>query len=269
MYPFQSMESISIYIAITVCIVLVVIVQMNPLKVAFQFMKYLVRRKMFLSHLVLVIAILYVNKLELLVENSMQLSYDLTPFVYSIEGSVSTILQHMWQSPILTFFFTYLYTVMLPTLLIGSIFIYSYKQDHTMYYAACYAITINYLVAIPFYLFFPVDEVWYFLQPDAKLLIVDAFPTFEQEYRPFSGLDNCFPSLHTSLSITMAFLAYRSSFKAWGYFAIITASLIVISIFYLGIHWISDMLAGCLLGYGAARIGYWLANTKFPLGRTH
>ncbi|WP_410772576.1 phosphatase PAP2 family protein [Fontibacillus sp. BL9] len=51
----------------------------------------------------------------------------------------------------------------------------------------------------------------------------------------------------TSISITIAFLAVRSGNRRWGFFASISAVIIVFSIFYLGIHWLSDMLGGLFL----------------------
>lgn len=260
MYPFQSMNSVSIYIAITVILLLVCLLRMNPLRVAGTFVLTMFRNRTYLFHLVAVLTILYLNKFQLALENSWQFPYDFTSFIFELEGSISAFFQHAFEHRWVTFLFSYFYVMVFPSLMIVSVLLYVYTQKKYLFHATCYAIMINYLVAIPFYLFFPVNEVWYHLQPDVRLLIVDVFPTFEQAYRPLSGLNNCFPSLHTSLSVTLAILAYRSEIKPWRIFAICSAIVIIVSIFYLGIHWVVDMIAGTILGIFAAHWGYKLAH---------
>lgn len=90
--------------------------------------------------------------------------------------------------------------------------------------------------------------------------MLDVFPKFEQEYRPLSGLNNCFPSLHTSISVTMALLAFRSGNRRWMVITSISAVVIVFGIFYLGIHWLTDMIGGTLLAVLASTVGVQLAK---------
>ena len=129
-----------------------------------------------------------------------------------------------------------------------------------MLYATCYAIIINYAVAIPFYLYLPVNEVWSYAPAGVRFVMLDIFPKFEQEYRPLSGLNNCFPSLHTSISVTMALLAFRSGNRLWMIITSIAAILIVFGIFYLGIHWLTDMFGGVLLAVLASSLGIQLSR---------
>ncbi|MMZ61443.1 undecaprenyl pyrophosphate phosphatase [compost metagenome] len=114
---------------------------------------------------------------------------------------------------------------------------------------------INYLIAIPFYLLFPVNEVWSFAPSGASLYMLEAFPEFNTIYRPLSGINNCFPSLHTSISVTVAILAVRSGNRRWATIAVSSAAIIVFSIFYLGIHWLTDMLGGLILASIASSLG--------------
>ena len=117
--------------------------------------------------------------------------------------------------------------------MIASIGIYTHHNNMKLYYAICIALLLNYFVAVPFYLFVPVNEVW-FVHPQVKFLILDVFPSFEREYRALSGLNNCFPSLHTSISVTLALIASKSGIRRWAIFAWINAVVIIFSIFYLG-----------------------------------
>ncbi|WJH32566.1 phosphatase PAP2 family protein [Paenibacillus sp. CC-CFT747] len=146
--------------------------------------------------------------------------------------------------------------------MVASLGIYTYQKNHKLFYAVCYAMMFNYMIAIPFYLFFPVNEVWYYASTKVEFLMTSVFPTFEQEYRPLSGLNNCFPSLHTSLSVTMAVIAWKSNSVFWRRFTIGSAAFIIFSIFYLGIHWLTDMCGGLLLGLFAGTMALRLSEGR-------
>ena len=117
------------------------------------------------------------------------------------------------------------------------------QRDCHALYTLLYAVMLNYFIAIPFFLFVPVYETWVY-HPHVEFLIPHIYPSFEQEYRAMSGLDNCFPSLHTSMLATLALIAVRSkagcSAKSRPYVRGSSA----FSIFYLGIHWFLDAVAG-------------------------
>jgi membrane-associated phospholipid phosphatase len=149
--------------------------------------------------------------------------------------------------------------------MIASVGIYTHHKNMKLYYAFCIAILMNYFLAVPFYLFVPVNEVW-FVHSQVRFLLPDVFPTFEQEYRSLSGLNNCFPSLHTSISVTLALLAAKSGIRRWAIFAWINAVVIIFSIFYLGIHWFTDMAAGVVLAllsvFVGLKVGAWAENNS-------
>jgi membrane-associated phospholipid phosphatase len=208
----------------------------------------------FTLHFIGLLGVLFANKVELWIAQSMHYKADFTPSIYSLEGDFVAGFQHLFANDVTTSLASFIYIVIFSSLMIASIFIYIYEKNHKMFYAVCYAIIFNYAVAMPFYLFFSVSEVWSF-RPDVQFLITQAFPSFEIDYRPLSGLHNCFPSLHTSISISMAVIALRSKNIFWGRFAVMSSVLIVFSIFYLGIHWLTDMCGGLVLGVVAGRVG--------------
>jgi membrane-associated phospholipid phosphatase len=191
----------------------------------------------------------------------MQSQSDFTPSVYGLEGDFVAVFQRLFENDMLTSFLTFFYVVVFPAVMIASIGIYAYQRNFKLFYAVCYALMINYMIAIPFYLFFPVTEVHAF-NPNVKFLMLDAFPTFENDYRPLSDLDNCFPSLHTSISVTMAMIALKSKNGFWKIFAPASAAIVIFSIFYLGVHWLTDMAAGMVLGLLAVRIALRLSEGK-------
>ncbi|TCZ75116.1 inositol phosphorylceramide synthase [Paenibacillus albiflavus] len=261
MGPFDSMTHVSIYTAIIVIILLVVALRTNPITIVIKFVQAFISNGKNLLHLIAVLLILYMNKLELQVEQKLNFTADFAQTFSQIEGKFVENVQHFFYNDLLTYFTSFYYVIIFTTLMIVSIGIYIYQKNYQLFYALCYAILITYIVAMPFYLFFPVTEVWY-TQPKVDLLIHNVFPTFEQEYRLMSGIDNCFPSLHTSLSVTMAFIAARSENRFWRYFTAISAVIVIFSIFYLGIHWFLDMCGGLALGIFAAKAGQYIADRQ-------
>jgi membrane-associated phospholipid phosphatase len=265
MSPFQSMTNATVYIIITVFVFLILSTRTNPFAIAGSLVQEIFTSRKYLLHSIALFAILFFNKVELWVEKKIDFKADFTKSIYRIEGNFAASIQHLFHQDILTFVSSYFYVVVFPAVMISSVAIYTYQKEHKLFYAICYALMFNYMVAIPFYLFFPVNEVWSF-HPNVKLLILDVFPTFEQDYRPMSGLDNCFPSLHTSISVSMAVIAVNSRNTFWKIFVPCSSAFIIFTIFYLGIHWLSDMCAGVVLGVTAARLALRMAEGRLVLG---
>ncbi|OCT14961.1 phosphoesterase PA-phosphatase [Paenibacillus pectinilyticus] len=265
MSPFHSMTYATVYIVLTIFAFVIIATRKSPHTIAYSFVHEVFTSRKYLIHFVGVLLILFFNKMEMQIEQGMKHRNDFTASIYGIEGDFVATIQNFFHNDILTAVCSYFYVIIFPSVMITSIALYTYQKNYKLFYAVCYALMFNYMVAIPFYLFFPVNEVWSF-HPRVHLLILDVFPTFEQDYRPLSGLDNCFPSLHTSISVSMAVIAVKSSSKFWKIFVPCTAAFIIFTIFYLGIHWLSDMCAGLLLGVVAARMGLRIAEGRLVLG---
>lgn len=263
--PFQSMTHATVYIVLTIFAFVIIATRKSPYTIASSLVHEIFTSRKFLFHFIALLMILMFNKFEMAIEKGMQYKADFTKSIYGIEGDFVATIQNLFHNDILTIVCSYFYVIIFPSIMITSIAIYTYQKNHKLFYAVCYALMFNYMIAIPFYLFFPVNEVWFF-HPKVDLLILDVFPTFEQDYRPLSGLDNCFPSLHTSISISMAVIAVKSRNTFWKIFVPCSAAFIIFTIFYLGIHWLSDMCAGVVLGVVAARMGLRIAEGRLILG---
>ena len=116
--------------------------------------------------------------------------------------------------------------------------------------------TLAYAISLPFFLFFPVPERWAYPESGAILLSDLWAPTLIEIFRPISGLDNCFPSFHVSLTVVMVSLCfiYRLKYR-WS--ALWIGLLIALSTSILGIHWLTDITAGLatgILAVAAARL---------------
>ncbi|MFC7681303.1 phosphatase PAP2 family protein [Paenibacillus sp. GCM10028914] len=255
------MNTIAFFTTLNVIVLLWAGTLNNPFKALFALVRELITVPRFLILFTAMAGILILNKYELQFEQE-HFNYlkDFTPMIFQWEGFIVKHVQEFfhstWLTPILAFF----YLLVFQALIIGSIGVYLIQHNKTLVYATCYAILINYAMAIPFFLLFPVNEIWSYQPAGVTFYMLEVFPNFESVYRPLSGLNNCFPSLHTSLSVTMAILAFRSGNKRWAIITGISAALIIFSIFYLGIHWVSDMIAGVCLGILASTLGIYLGR---------
>ncbi len=123
------------------------------------------------------------------------------------------------------------------------------------------AVALDYAITLPLFLAFPVPERWSY--PDAEaILLSDQWSTkLIEAVRPFSGLDNCFPSLHVSLTVIFIAYCYRYKLRLrWT--ALILGTIVILSTFVLGIHWIADIVAGLVLGLLSAHLAMLIERRK-------
>ncbi|NGM81914.1 phosphatase PAP2 family protein [Paenibacillus sp. 7124] len=254
------MNTVSWFTVVIVFLLIGLVSRQNPFKAVVYLAKEILRS----YKLVLLIAgmsgVLALNKYELQIEKKMHLTSDFTGFVFGLEGHFVQGVQHLFYAPWLTPIIVFFYVFMLQSVLAASLGVYLMDKNRLLLYATCYAVILNYAIAIPFYLYFPVNEVWSYAPAGVRFVMLDVFPRFEQEYRALSGLDNCFPSLHTSISLTSALLAFRSGNRRWMTIAGISAAVIIFGIFYLGIHWLTDMVGGTLLAVLSTSLSVKLAK---------
>ena len=93
--------------------------------------------------------------------------------------------------------------------------------------------------------------------PDmVQSLLYDALPRFQLLTSQINTNTNVFPSLHTSLSATVALLAVRTRdiYPRWLPVAAVLATLVALATMYLGIHWAIDVVAGLVLATGAVAV---------------
>lgn len=155
----------------------------------------------------------------------------------------------------MTYLFTYAYIWLFPAIMFAVFLalVYENKREVAQFLVAGYF--CNLLVVLPFYLFFPVNEVWA-SDLHVRLLPDTISPLIMEHFRSVSALDNCFPSFHTSLAILIALAAWRAAQPRMILLASTSAALVICSTLYLGIHWPLDIISGLLTALFCA----WLSS---------
>jgi len=110
-----------------------------------------------------------------------------------------------------------------------------------------YAIALNYLISLPFYLVYPIPERWAFPESNAILLSDHISSRLIEAFRPISALDNCFPSSHVSVTVLLILAAYTFQMQL-KHFVLAIGLAVILSTYILGIHWLPDIIAGVAAG---------------------
>lgn len=260
---YQNSFTMNITYVLVTFLIAILCLQKNPITITKITVQDTVKNKRTILLLLLMGFILMWNKLELVIEEKWIQVADKSSYFFSWEGHSVEWIQDTFYHPFVTHYATFFYVFVLTATFVASVLIYSVNKETGVLHQFFYAMCCNYLFAIPFYLFLPVNEVWS-VQEGVRFLIPDIFPQFESTYRNMSGINNCFPSLHTSLSFTVFLIALRGKNTLFKIITGISTVTIIFSIFYLGIHWITDSIGGILLAFTSVWIAKKLEQ-KYPI----
>ena len=168
---------------------------------------------------------------------------------------------HETAHPIAVIGYSLSYFVLFPAICLLVAVVLARRAEPKPYRAVSIAVGIDYLVSLPFFLFFPVPERWSSPETGAILLSDKLSGALIDAIRPMSGLDNSFPSFHASLTaivVTACVLfdvPLRTCIMAIG-------ATVVLATFALGIHWIPDIVAGLALGVASMLLAYRLTRCR-------
>lgn len=109
------------------------------------------------------------------------------------------------------------------------------------------AVALDYALSLPFFLFMPVPERW--THPEAGAMVLSDLwvSRLIDLFRPISALDNSFPSFHVSLTVVLVLTAFVFRLR-YRWAALFLGAPVALATFVLGIHWITDIVAGVALG---------------------
>jgi hypothetical protein len=139
------------------------------------------------------------------------------------------------------------YFFLLPAMALGTLLTLGRRIDISPLRVFSLSVGLVYLISLPFFIFFPVPERWSYPMSDATLLSdLWSFRLIET-IRPISGLDNCFPSFHTSFTVVITLCCFLFKVRL-RYTVLFLGLTVLLSTFLLGIHWIPDIVAGVATG---------------------
>ena len=194
---------------------------------------------------VVVIHLLEVNILDTMTTNMIGDTF--TPSIQFIEDGVVHWFSQLW-TPVLIYFFVFVYIGLYPFMLwFTLLYFIMVNEKKAMKTFACSLVGI-YAIALPFYLFVPITNVYsYYGTPSALNMVI---PSIEQFFYTTTTTNNCFPSLHVAVSLLLVKTVSLTNNKRFIYLTYFCAICVICSVIYLAIHWITDVIGGILLTVG-------------------
>lgn len=203
---------------------------------------------------VVLIHLLEVNIIDPYTTNLVGL--DFAQKIISIENGMVYWFSQRWN-PVLVVFFTVMYIGVYPFTLWFSNFYFIATDSQKALRFLAIGLSIIYIIAFPFYLFFPVSNVYTYFGIQSALEAI--LPGINQFFYSTTTYNNCFPSLHVAVSLLIAKSVSITQNKKFTYFGYFCALSVIISVIYLAIHWIIDVIGGIIIAFFA----FYLYNLVF------
>jgi len=177
--------------------------------------------------------------------------YDFANNIKDIEGDFVFWFSQHW-TPVLVYFFVLIYIGVYSFTLWFSPVYFLLTNNKKAMKTLAYGLLLIYIIALPFYLFLPITNVYTYYNVSSALETV--IPSVESFFYSTTTQNNCLPSLHTAMTIFIAYSVSLTGNKKFTYFAFITMILVIISVIYLSIHWVLDIISGAILTIGVILI---------------
>ena len=213
--------------------------------------------------LVLLVAVLVINGAirDIGVELSWLIGVNITGAIYQLEGQLVAQFQSL-ATPALTAYFDAMYIFGYVFLLTFPLLAYALADDSRPLRALLLTYAVNYTAGLLCYVLFIAYGPRNFMPGMVEPLLYTSWPEAQLLTSRVNTNTNVFPSLHTSLSVSVAALAYRyrSLYPRWTPVAVLLAASITASTMYLGIHWATDVVAGVVVAWLAVRLAVHVVN---------
>jgi membrane-associated phospholipid phosphatase len=195
--------------------------------------------------LVVIVHLLEVNILDTVITDILGMNF--TSSILFIEDGVVYWFSQQW-TPVLVYFFVFVYIGLYPFLLWFTVLYFIFADERKAMRTFTYSLVGMYTIALPFYLFLPITNVYsYYGTPSALTMVI---PGIEQVFYTTTTNNNCFPSLHVAMSLLLVKAVSLTNNKRYIYVTYFSAICVICSVIYLAIHWITDVIGGILLALG-------------------
>lgn len=196
------------------------------------------------------------------------IGYEATGLFYRVEGDLAAAVQTAIPDAAAVYFVA-VYMFGYGLVLVAPIVLYLFAESLRPLKTLLAAYTINYAVGIAVYVVV-IAHGPRIASDSSKGIIQEAFPYFTLLTGQVNSPTNVFPSLHTSMSVTVLALAVltRDQFPRWLTIAAALTPSIVVATVYLGIHWLIDVLAGVVLAVAAVAAARRIVNPDGRSSRT-
>jgi membrane-associated phospholipid phosphatase len=207
------------------------------------------------------VLLLAVLPLTTLVENAIRNPEEATEeviytnWIFSISGNAIRVLQDRLDYQILVDVSIVVYVWIFTFILYFTPILLLCLDDRVTIRRYSVAMLFNYVVLIPFYLFFPVTVTGFYADSGlTPLLYINT--NWGRVVTSVDPLNNDFPSGHVSIVLTTMLVLASAGWDRRGYVYFLAASVagIVFAVLYLGVHWLADVFAGLVLAVGATML---------------
>ena len=192
---------------------------------------------------------------------------DMTFIVYAIEGDIVLWIQEGLRNDLLDVAFTHFYVMGFMTATFASFVYPIYFDDRYMADRVSLSMFWVYVLAIPFYLFLNVRVTGDYIT-GMETIAYDLTPEIHNWFNRIDPFTNGMPSLHIGLPFAIWLSMHRwdheGRWRRFRIFLVVFMILTALSILYLGIHWIVDIIGGMIVAIMAVNM---TARTHKPIWR--
>jgi len=169
---------------------------------------------------------------------------DFTPVFVSFEDGAVRWFISQWNPTLLTIF-VYIYIGIYPFLLWFTPLFFILTNQRRAVKVFALSLFLIFVIALPFYLFLPITNVYtYYHEPSALETVI---PSVNRFFYTTTTTNNCFPSLHVAMALLIALCVSLTRHRRFQVFTAVIAAGVIMSVIYLGIHWITDVIGGALI----------------------